>query len=168
MANNGSPTLADIIQGVLDRQAEPGKSGCSQTIYNLKDASKMLNFLTSNHITDLAGMDNKFSTMIDKQIVIRNKLKPIDRRLKTLDEHIKQAEYCLEFKAVNKKYKQIKPKYQDDYRESHRREITLYEAAENYLKGAVNGKIGIPLKSWKAEKTKLTTERSNINQEYAT
>ena len=48
-------TLADYIQGILSRRTREGKSQVSQSIYNLKDAAKMLNFLQSNNIMDMAG-----------------------------------------------------------------------------------------------------------------
>jgi len=44
----------------------------------------MLNFLTANNIMDMAGLDEKFSSMIGEQMDIRDKLKPIERRLATL------------------------------------------------------------------------------------
>ena len=120
----------------------------------------------SNKIMDIADLDKKFESMIDKQFSIREKLKPIDRRLKTLDEHIKQAGYHREFSKIYKQYQQEKPKNQERFFETHRRELTLFEAADRYLKGVMNGKTGIPLKSWKAERVKLTADRSMLNQEY--
>ena len=46
--NTEPPTLADYIQGILSRKAQTGKSGYSQSLYNLKDAAKMLNFLQAD------------------------------------------------------------------------------------------------------------------------
>ena len=104
MANTEPPSLADVIQGILSRQAQPGKSSRSQTIYNLKDAAHMLNYLVSNKIMDITDLDKKFESMINKQFSIHDKLKPIDRRLKTLGEHIKQAGYYREYSKIYKMY----------------------------------------------------------------
>lgn len=41
----------------------------------------MLNFLQQNWIMDMAGLDEKFKSMIGEQMDIRDKLKPVDRRL---------------------------------------------------------------------------------------
>lgn len=68
--------------------------------------------------------------IIGKQFSIRDELKPIERRLTVLDEHIQQ---------------------QADYYETHRHEFTLYEAADRYLKGVMNGKTTLPIKAWQAE-----------------
>lgn len=97
--NTAPPTLADYIQSILSRKKQAGKSHTSQSIYNLKDAANMLNFLTRNHIIDMAGLDEKFSSMIDAQFDIRDKLKPIDRRLATLKKHMEQADIYFKYKG---------------------------------------------------------------------
>ena len=57
--NTEPPTLADYIQGILSRKAQAGKPGYSQSLYNLKDAAKMLNFLHANNIMDMTGLDTE-------------------------------------------------------------------------------------------------------------
>lgn len=83
-------TLADYIQDILKRKAQVGKSSVSQSLYNLKDASAMLMFLQQNQIMDMVGLDEKFSSMLDEQMDIRDKLKPIERRLPVLKKHMDQ------------------------------------------------------------------------------
>ncbi len=46
--NTGPPTLAGYIQGILSCRAQAEKSGVSQSLYNLKDAANMLNFLQAD------------------------------------------------------------------------------------------------------------------------
>ena len=149
--NTELPTLADYIQGILSRRAQAGKSGYSQSLYNLKDAAKMLNFLQTNNIMDMAGLDEKFKAMIGEQMDIQNKLKPIERRMDTLKQHIEQADIYL-------KYKGKKPLTDT--------EETTFKAAYHYLKGVMNGKTTLPTKAWKAEYAKLTAERKTLNQRY--
>ena len=149
--NTEPPTLADYIGDILKRKAQAGKSSVSQSVYNLKDAANMLNFLTAHNIMDMAGLDEYFSGMIDRQMNIRDKLKPIERRLATLGEHIGQADLYM-------KYKGKKPLTES--------EQILFTAAHSYLKGMLNGKTSIPAKAWKAERDKLTAERRTLNQHY--
>ena len=59
-----------IRDSILSRQAQAGKPGYSQSLYNLKDAVKMLNFLQANNIMDMTGLDEKFKTMIGEQLDI--------------------------------------------------------------------------------------------------
>lgn len=47
----------------------------------------MLNFLQANNIMDVAGLDEKFKSMIGEQLDIQGKLKPVERRLATLKKH---------------------------------------------------------------------------------
>ncbi len=69
-----------MIENILRWQQQAGKSNNYQTIDNLKAAAKMLNFLQENKIMSVAGLDKKFSSLIDEQVAIQDKLKPIDRR----------------------------------------------------------------------------------------
>ena len=123
-------------------------------------------FLQTNDIKDMAGLEEKVEDMYGKQRGIAEKLKPIDRRLKTLDEHISNAEKCFQYRDIHRKYKQQKPKKQEAFYESHRMELPHYEAAERYLNAVMNGKTGIPLKAWKAERDKLNGEKKQLTQQY--
>ncbi len=97
--NTEPPTLADYIQGILSRKAQTGKSGYSQSLYNLKDAAKMLNFLQANNIMDMTGLDEKFKSMIGEQLDIQGKLKPVERRLATLKKQLEQADIYFKYKG---------------------------------------------------------------------
>ena len=149
--NTEPPTLADYIQNILKRKAQAGKAQYSQSLYNLKDAANMLNFLTANNIMDMAGLDEKFSSMIGEQMDIRDKLKPIDRRLDTLKKHIEQADLYMKYKG--------KKALTDS-------EQILFTAAHSYLKDVLNGRTGIPTKAWKIERDKLTADRKTLNLRY--
>ncbi|MGL5436119.1 MAG: MobQ family relaxase [Lachnospiraceae bacterium] len=149
--NTEPPTLADHIQDILSRKAQAGKSQYSQSLYNLKDAANMLNFLTANNIMDMAGLEEKFKSMIGEQSDIGDELKPIERRLPVLKKHIEQADIYLKYKG--------KKALTDS-------EQILFTAAKNYLKGVMNGKTTLPTKAWKAEYANLTVEQNRLNQRY--
>ncbi len=149
--NTESPTLADYIQGILSRRAQEGKSQVSQSLYNLKDAAKILSFLQANNIMDAAGLDEKFKSMIGEQLDIQGKLKPVERRLATLKKHIEQSDIYFKYKGKKKLTEA---------------EQILFTAARDYLKGVMNGKTTIPTKAWKTEYAKLTAERNALNQRY--
>lgn len=150
-ANTEPSTLADYIRGILSRRAQEGKSQVSQSLYNLKDAAKMLNFLQANNIMDTAGLDEKFKSMIGEQLDIQGKLKPVERRLATLKKHIEQSDIYFKYKGKKKLTEA---------------EQILFTAAKDYLKGVMNGKTTIPTKTWKTEYAKLTNQRNALNQRY--
>ena len=111
----------------------------------------MLNFLQTNNIMDMAGLDEKFKSMIGERLDIQEKLKPVERRLGTLEKHIEQADIYFKYKGKKRLTEA---------------EQTLLTAAHDYLKGVMNGKTAIPTKTWKAEFAKLTAERKTLNQRY--
>ena len=122
--------------------------------------------MQSNNILTLPELQWKIAEFYERLSDVREKLKPIDRRLKTLGEHIKQTEILAKHKAVYKRYKEQKPKDRDRFYETHRAEITLYEAAVRYMKEHLNGRTAIPLKAWKTERAKLTGEQPALDHEY--
>jgi len=150
-ASNEPPTLADVIQGILSRREQTGKSDRYQSIGNLKAAAKMLNFLQENQIMDMAGLGEKVKDIYGRQLNIRDELKPVERRLKVLDEHIKQAD-------IYRKHKGNKARNES--------EDILFVAAKKYITDHLNGRGKIPYSTWKAERDKLTAERHRLNQEY--
>ncbi len=48
---------------------------------------------------DMAGLDEKFKSMIGEQIDIRDELKPIERRMTVLKKHIRQTDTYQKFKG---------------------------------------------------------------------
>jgi hypothetical protein len=124
-ANSEPPTLADVIQGILDRQDSQNRYG---QIRNLKTAAKVLNFLISNNITDMAGLTEKVADMYDRRGDLGGRLNRIDRRIKTLDEHIRQAGYYKEHRELYRQYQQIKrPKKRTAFKKKNYTGIALLQ-----------------------------------------
>jgi len=113
----------------------------------------MLNFLTANKIMDMAGLDEKFKSMIGDQQDIRDKLKPLEHRLGTLKKHIEQDD-------IYRKHKGNKTRNES--------EDILFVAAKKYITDHLNGHGKIPYPTWTAECAKLTAERNKLNQRYTT
>jgi len=157
-----SPTVDEAFQNVLNRptQSHFGK------VRNLKTASQLLIFMQENGVHDMAGLERKLKEMMNHQSEVRSKLNPIDRRLKTLNEHIQQAETYLKHKDIYKMYRQEKPRKQDGFRQQFHAEIILYEAAERYLKGVMNGRTALPIKAWKMEREALLAEKKELSKSY--
>jgi hypothetical protein len=186
--NPTPPTLADIISDILS-------GGESKTRYakicDLKEAAKVLNFLTSNDISTLSELRGKVSDMYGRQLAMGDKLKPVERRLKTLGEHIRHSENFKACRPVKARYDKLYAEYQalekasgllaerkarkaldaaNEYYEANRMEITLCEAAERYLKGVLQSRYDPkklpPLTAWKKEQAKKTAERAEFYRQY--
>ncbi len=105
--------------------------------------------------------------MYRQQIDIRDKLKPIERRLAVLDTHIQEADNYLKHKMIYRQYQEQSPRQKEAFLQKHGGEFLLFEAAERYLHGVMNGKTTLPMKAWKAERAKLTAEQKVLDQQYA-
>ena len=164
-ANATTSPLADVVQGILSRQEQQPRR--YRQALSPKNAAKVINFLTSNSVTDMAGLEKKVKSMYAEQHAIREELRPVERRMAVLDEHIRQAEIYLQHKPVYAQYQQEhKPKKKETFYEAHRAELAPYEAARDYLKGVMNGKTGLPVKEWAAERAGLATDRSRLYSKY--
>ncbi|MDR2559123.1 MAG: MobA/MobL family protein [Oscillospiraceae bacterium] len=170
------PMLYDTIQEVLFRKAKSGKSQHYQDIANVKAFADMLNFLQKNKIADVSDLNAQVKSMYQNQSVIRDELKPVERRLKVLAEHIKQGENFKKYKSIYEQYQTIEPGLADklfkrepkaEFYEKHRAEITLYEVADRYLIEHLNGKVkSPPMKKWRAEYAELSEKRDTIYRGY--
>ena len=112
-ANTEPPTLADVIQSILSRRGQDGQSSRYQTIGNLRNTSKVLNFLTANKIFDMAGLNEKVNAMVGKQYDMRDKLKKVERRMATLDEHIQHSGNFKAYRGVKAQYQKLYAQYTD-------------------------------------------------------
>ena len=190
-AENPTPhTLADIISNILQRrQAEqPGRYGSA---YNLQAAANMLDFLTVNNIQDMAGLDEKFKSMIGRQLDIGDRLKPVERRLNTLEKHIQQSEKFKSGRGYKAQYDKLYAEYEtikaakgwgakgkaqkaldaaNEYYEAHRPQITLYESAERHLRDVLQGRFDPkklpPITKWREEHARLIADKQSLTRDY--
>ena len=190
--NTAPPTLADIITNILERREQTGERSRYGAINNLKAAANILNFLTSNKIYDMAGLAEKLETMTDKQFSIREELKKVERRTATLDEHIRHSGNFKGYRGHKAQYEKLYTQYKtikkaggfgaerkaqkaldnaNEYHETYRTEIAMYENAEKYLRDVLQGHFDIkklpPITKWQAEREKLTADKKRIDRRYA-
>jgi len=186
--NTEPPTLADIITNILERREQTGQRSRYGTIHNLKAAANILNFLTANKIYDMAGLSAHLDTMTDKQYSIREELKKVERRLATLDEHIKHSGNYKAYRPQKAQYEKLYAQYQaikkaggfgaerkaqkaldaaNEYRETHRIEIAMYENAEKYLREVMQGHFDPkklpPVSKWQAEHKEKTADKQRLD-----
>ena len=187
--NPTPPTLADVISDILN--GGEGKTRYAQ-IRDLKEAAKVLHFLTSNHISSLPELQEKVSDFYERQSEMSEKIKPIDRRIKTLDKHIEQSENFKKYRKVAAQYDRLNTEYEtaekatglfakskaekareaaQDFYETNRADITLFRAAERYLKDVLQKRYEPkklpPITKWRAERDTLNGEKGKLYQEYS-
>ena len=102
-----SENLISILSDTLN--TNEGKARW-QKIADLKSAASALAFLQSNSIATLPELSEKVNAMCGEVNIVRDKLKPVERRLKTLEVHILQAGNYKKNKPTYKQYKSLKLK----------------------------------------------------------
>ena len=154
------PTLFELLNRAYTEAAKPqsryGK------IQDVKLYAKAFNFLQSRNITTLVQLQEVVSEMKKRCRNTNREIKQTEKQLHERKELIDQAEKYLEYRPTYKAYMQTKPKKQEDFFESNRAALTLYQSAERYLKEHLGKGNVLKLKAWKAEVADLTQKKIHL------
>ncbi len=160
------PTLLELLNRAYTEAAKPqsryGK------IQDLKLYAKAFNFLQSRNITTLVQLQEVVSDMKKQYWTTNGEIKQTEKLLHERKELIDQAEKYLEHRPTYKAYMQTKPKKQEDFFESNRAALTLYQSAERYLKEHLGEDKVLKPKAWKAEVADLTQKKSRLYDDLQT
>ena len=153
-------TLLELLNRAYTEAAKPqsryGK------IQDLKLYAKAFNFLQSRNITTLVQLQEVVSDMKKQYWTTNGEIKQTEKLLHERKELIDQAEKYREHRPTYKAYMQTKPKKQEDFFESNRVALTLYQSAERYLKEHLGEDKVLKPKAWKAEVADLTQKKSRL------
>ena len=154
------PTLLELLNRAYTEAAKPqsryGK------IQDLKLYAKAFNFLQSRNITTLVQLQEVVSDMKKRYWNTNGEIKQTEKLLHERKELIDQAEKYLEHRPTYKAYMQTKPKKQEEFFESNRAALILYQSAERYLKERLGKDNVLKLKAWKTEIADLTQKKSRL------
>ena len=154
------PTLLELLNRAYTEAAKPqsryGK------IQDLKLYAKAFQFLQSRNITTLVQLQEVVSDMKKRYWNTNGEIKQTEKLLHERKELISQAEKYLEHRPTYKAYMQTKPKKQEDFFESNRAALILYQSAERYLKEHLGKDNVLKPKAWKAEVADLTQKKSRL------
>lgn len=133
-------------------------------ITNLQQIAKALAFVQDNNIATIEEFD-KLVSSVSKDFNAKDKaLKATEARLNKVNLLIKNTGQYLANKDVYRQY--LAAKNKSAFRESHRSEITLYEAARKFLQEESGGDKLPTMKMLKEEKSKLTALKNQQYEEY--
>jgi ATP-dependent exoDNAse (exonuclease V) alpha subunit len=161
-AKPDAPTLRNVLNEIL-QGGEP-KSRYAR-IRDLQAAADTLSFMETHKISTIMELHRVVTEYYGQLSDIRSKAEPIERRMKTLDEHIKHGETLSKYRKVYGQHVQQKPKDREAIYESHRSELMLYESASRYMKEHLNGRTKIPMKEWRAKRSKLAAKNHALSAE---
>jgi len=155
----------NILEMLKNMLSNPEAKAKVQRITSMSVVKSAVEFLEMYKITTLSKLQKTLAATETKFNEVNEKTKAVEERLKILNPLIKQADLYLQHKEINKLYKQQKPKHKDRFYETHRTELTLYEAAERFLKANLDGTT-LNTKTWKKEAAQLTAEKDELYQSY--
>jgi hypothetical protein len=169
----------------------PEKRSQRWHVANIQSMAQTMLFFDRYGIETVADMSRVVNEMRGKFDVVSENLKKTERRLETLGEHIKQSENFKKYRGYRARYDKLYAEYQtaknadglfaerkaqkaldaaNAYYEANRMEITLYDAAEKYLKGVLQSRYDPkklpPIAAWKNELAEKTGERATLYRDY--
>lgn len=162
---NPIPSI-DLVESLAALLYQPQEKSRYRKVANLKTVASAIGFLQKNSIGDMAGLQEKVAEIRGRFDDVSDKLKKAERRMKVLDTHIQNARNFHQCRGVYQEYMRQKPGKQAAFFEQHHAEIVLYESSSKYLHKAMNGRKGVPLKTWRAEAAALTLEKEKLSHEY--
>lgn len=128
--------------------------------------AKALAFVQDNNIRSIEELEELASATADDYAKIHSALKATEARLTKVNLMIKNTGQYLANKDVYHQY--LNSKNKAAFREAHRAEITLYEAARKYLQEESGGKKLPTIKQLKEEKNNLLALKNQQYDEYST
>ena len=120
------------IQNNIKAQESKGYEHWAK-LYNLKQASRTLNFLTEHNISTYEELEQAAGKIHVDFAAVSERIKGTEKHMSDTALLMKHTAIYDELKPVYSKYRKAKDKAA--FAEQHRRELTLFEAAAKKLKG---------------------------------
>ena len=149
------------IQNCIKAQESKGYEHWGK-IYNLKQASRTLNFLTENNLTTYDDLEKAADKIHSDFDTLTQKIKSAERQINENAILIKQIEIYRQYRPIYLKQQKVKNK--DGFTQKFQRELILYEAAAKHLKGTNPPQ----LERLKTENESLSEQKKKLYDEYKT
>ena len=162
-----SPNLANLLMRYLSVQREKSRKYSQSWQHQhaadeLKTISQAANYLAEHGISTLDELDASLSSVSDEAFSIREGMKTAEQRMKELQKLIENGENYLQYKPIHAELKKLKNGWtnkRDKYEETHRAELTLWNAASRYLHANLTDTKTLPISKWKQEYADLKEQR---------
>ncbi len=131
---------------------------------NLKEMAKTVAYIQEHGYDTRDSLEDSFSEIKRHASASRKELKSVEDNLREINEQIHYTGQYLANKPVYQKF--VKAKNKGQFRQEHPAEITLYEAAQKFLKEqSADGQLP-SMKLLKAEKEKLLRQKKEAQKTY--
>ena len=161
--------LANLLMKYLSVQREKSRKYSQSwqrqhAADELKTVAKAVNYLSEHSISTLAELDAALSSVSDQADAIREGMKTAEKRMKELQKLIEYGKNYNEYKPIHDELKKLKNGWtskRDKYEETHRAELTLWNAASRYLHANLpKGTKTLPISEWEKEYATLSGQRT--------
>lgn len=147
------------IQNNIKAQESKGYEHWAK-LYNLKQASRTLNFLTEHNISTYEELEQASGKIHADFAAVSEQIKGTEQQMSDTALLMKHTAIYDELKPVYSKYRKAKDKAA--FAEQHRRELTLFESAAKKLKG----KRAQPLDELRQTADGLARQKKELYGEY--
>ena len=130
--------------------------------YSRSASMMIIGYLSEHGISTLAELDATLSSVSDQADAIREGMKAAEQRMKELQKLIEYGRNYTEYKPIHDELKKLKNGWtnkRDKYEETHRAELTLWNAASRYLHANLTDTKTLPISKWKQEYADLKEQR---------
>ena len=159
---DGKISLLIDIQNNIKAQQSAGFAHWAK-LNNLKQAARIMNFLTEQGITSYEELESRLAAMTERRDTAHASIKEIETRTAELSLVMKHAATYRQLKPMYDRYRQSRDK--EKFLRGHESEIILFEAAARELKKV--GAVPLPsTDSMKKELAELTAKKDALLAEY--
>ena len=164
-----SPGLANLLMKYLSVQREKSRKYSQSwqrqhAADELKTVAAAVNYLSEHGISTLDELDAALSSVSEQADAIRAGMKTAEKRMKELQKLIEYGKNYTEYKLIHDELKKLQngfTKKRDRYEETHRAELTLWNAASRYLHANLpKGTKTLPIAEWEKEYATLSGQRT--------
>ncbi len=161
--HNQSLTLLEYLNKIIQESNVPQSNYGKAR--DLKVYAKAINFLQERGIETLAQFQEVVTGIKKNYRDTNGRIKRTEKKIHERKELVDQSEKYLKYRPVYVKYRQTKPRKQDDYYNQHSAELILYQTAERYLKEHLGDNRELNIKGWKKEIVTLNSEKRRLYDE---
>lgn len=155
--------LVTDLQHCLKAQQSRAYAG-KVKLTNLQAMAKTLAYIQEHGYDTVEDVEKKFSEVKELASSSRKELKAVEGRLRQVNEQIHYTGQYLVYRRTYARFRKAGNK--ENFRQAHSAELSLYEAAEKFLKEKSSAG-GLPsLQTLKDEKEKLLVQKKEAQEKY--
>ena len=151
--------IGKLVQAQLSLNQNTSRYG---KVKKVKQNAALLNFLTENGIESMQQLYEKVASMNKAYYELRGQIASVERQLAVLYDNLEMWEQYEKYKPVRQQLDGMKPKLREQFKNQHRADLILFEAAYQHLKKLKESGEPITPKRWKAETERLTAKKDGM------